>query len=105
MSNYSNAAAIVRDEDHILYLQTEAAVARAALDILSESTGTPRHEARVKWAQKVFRTGDGPRIEAGKFIWRVLANNTIRNDPLNATDANVQAQVDAVVNDYIGLVR
>jgi len=68
----------------------------SADNIRVESTGAPNHQARVRWASKVF---GNPEAESTRMIWPVLIQN--RSATLaqitGASDAAVQTAVDAAL--------
>lgn len=69
----------------------------AADNIRIEGDGVAHHQARVRWAAKVFQAPD---TEATKMIWPVLIQNRTAtlNQITGASDAAVQAAVDAAVS-------
>lgn len=73
------------------------AVIIAAEKVRVEADTVPQHAARLKWAKAVYAD---PLAEARRVMWSVLAQNA--SAPLasitGATDAIVQAAVDACVN-------
>lgn len=81
----------------ILNEQITVAIAIAAQNIIDEPDTTPNHSERFKWAAKA--TGN-PGAEADRFLIGVLAaNHTATVSQIeNATDTQVQNNVDALVN-------
>jgi hypothetical protein len=71
------------------------AIAKASQDILAEAGTVPNHAERLTWAKTVMHD---PADEATKMMWGVLGNATIRAKGETATDAEVQAAVDAILN-------
>lgn len=69
----------------------------SAETIRTESTATPNHTERLKWAQKVFFDPGGVR---NQMVWAVLAQNRAFTSAqiLAATDSATQTAVDAAVN-------
>jgi hypothetical protein len=86
------------DEASTLRKQVAVALHKAAVDVSNEAEGTTNHSARLTWARKVLASGDAPVIEAGAWIWKVMANPTILADPANATDINVTNAVNGIIN-------
>jgi hypothetical protein len=71
------------------------AIAKASQDILAEADTVANHTERLTWAKTVMHD---PAEEAAKMMWGVLGSTTIRTKGENATDAEVQAAVDAILN-------
>lgn len=69
----------------------------AADNIRLEGTGAANHQARVRWAAKVFTD---PEAEATRMIWPVLIQNRAATlaQITGASDAAVQTAVDAAVS-------
>lgn len=76
-------------------------VARAALDVLAESTATPNHAARLAWAKNALRNTVSV---AEDLVWGVVGDATVRTkelaNPNSATDAEIQAAVNASINNF-----
>ena len=68
----------------------------AADNIRLEGAGVAHHQARVKWAAKVFTD---PATEADRMVWPVLIQNRAATlaQITGANDAAVQTAVDAAV--------
>lgn len=68
----------------------------AADGVRSEGTGAPNHQARVRWAGRVF---SDPETEAARMIWPVLIQNRAATlaQITGASDVSVQTAVDAAV--------
>lgn len=68
----------------------------AAQDILSESTNTPDHQARLDWANRVLTdaTNMSPRVLA----MQVLRNAVIAANPSTASDSDIQFQVNSTID-------
>jgi len=71
------------------------AVAKAAIDILSEDPGTANHANRVIWASNTLLRAE---LTAEGMMWPVLSDATVRNAGEAATDAQIQSAVDASVD-------
>lgn len=69
----------------------------AADNIRLESSGVADHQARVKWAAKVFTDPD---TEATRMVWPVLIQNRTATlaQLTGANDATVQSAVNAAVS-------
>lgn len=68
----------------------------AADNIRLEGAGVAHHQARVRWAAKVF---SDPETEATRMVWPVLIQNRAATlaQITGANDASVQTAVDAAV--------
>lgn len=68
----------------------------AADNVRIEGAGVADHQARTRWAAKVF---SDPTTESTKMIWPVLIQNRAftLNQITGASDASVQSAVDAAV--------
>jgi hypothetical protein len=89
-------------QNDTLKLQVKMAVAVTAFTITGESTGTTNHAARVVWAKQALANPDSA-VE--QVMWYVLAANNAATvgQITTATDAAVQANVDAAVNGLFGV--
>ena len=69
----------------------------AADNIRLEAAGVADHQARVKWAAKVFTDPD---TEATRMVWPVLIQNRTATlaQTTGASDATVQSAVNAAVS-------
>lgn len=77
--------------------KTKFAIAVTALTITNEAPATTNHANRLAWAKAALANPDN---EVNRVVWYVLAANasaTIAQIDA-ATDATVQANVDAAVN-------
>lgn len=86
----------VQNENEILH-RIVVATAIAAETIRTEDGGTPNHANRLLWAALAF---GNPSAVSRQLLWAVLAANkdaTVANIT-GATDAAIQANVDAVVD-------
>jgi len=83
--------------------KVRVAVIVAAETVRTEVDTTSNHAARMVWAGEVFAN---PQAEAQRMIWAVLAANkdtdlgdsATSNTILGATDAQVQAKVNAAID-------
>jgi hypothetical protein len=99
---YIDIFAAATDADHVLRKQVMVACLSSAIDIAAESQVTPNHADRLSWARAAFRD---PTTAAAKAIWAVLRYSApIRANPSTASDADVQAAVNAMVNTLAGEV-
>jgi hypothetical protein len=71
------------------------AIAKASQDIMGEAGTVTDHAKRIVWAREVCTD---PEPEAARMMWGILGNATIRTKGETATDAEVQAAVDAIIN-------
>jgi hypothetical protein len=55
-----------------------AAIAAAAVGVLSESPDFHNHPNRLSWAKRVLISPDAPGTMADQMIWGVLGNVTIQ---------------------------
>lgn len=74
---------------------------KAAQDVVAESPDTPNHQARMDWATRVLR--DGTNITPRQLAMQVLRNAVIAADPGNASDSDVQFQVNSIIEDLIAI--
>ena len=85
-----------RDDDYLTQRVLSATII-AAESVRTEAPATPNHAGRMAWAKRVF---EDPTTAANAMVWAVLAQN--HEAPLSAikqaTDAQVQAAVDAAVS-------
>lgn len=96
MTVYDDMYAL-RFESSNIKNRTIVGVAKAAMDIFAEDAGTANHAARLAWAQIAIVNTES---EAGRFMWGVLSDSTVRGAGELATDAQIQSALDAVVNDF-----
>lgn len=75
-----------------------AAVAIAAVTILTEDVNTVSHAARLAWAQKALLE---PNDMATKMIWGVLSDANVQAAGANASDAVIQTSVNTLVNGFL----
>jgi len=71
---------------------------RAAQDIASEDPETEGHTMRKDWAERVLR--ENVNISGRQLAMQVLRNPQIAANPTSAPDADIQYQVNSVI-DYI----
>jgi hypothetical protein len=71
------------------------AIAKASQDILGEAGTVTNHAQRLLWARLAVSE---PEAEMARMMWGVLGNAAIRNKGESASDAEVQAGVDAIIN-------
>jgi hypothetical protein len=83
--------------DPTLTAKLRVAVVIAAETVRTELPATANHVNRLTWAANVFANPDG---EARRMMWAVLAQNKAASLAaiLGASDATVQAAVDAAVD-------
>lgn len=74
------------------------AVAIAAQAVFGEDAGTANHAARLAWAQKAIAD---PEAMGRKMVWGVLGDPAIQAAGAGATDAQIQASVDALVDQFL----
>lgn len=74
--------------------RVEVAIAKAAVDIYKEDSGTANHAERLTWAKAAIQN---TKTETERFIWGILADATIQTVGNSATDAQVISAVNAVV--------
>ena len=74
--------------------RTEVAIAKAAVDIYKEDSGTANHTERLTWAKMAIQN---TKAETERFIWGILADSTIQTAGNDATDAQVISAVNAIV--------
>lgn len=87
-------------EGHRLWKQVTIAILRAAENIFDESPETQYHTERLTWANWVRLNGNAM-LMADRMKLGILLVTAIRNAPDSTTDANVQAQVDSMVNSFL----
>jgi hypothetical protein len=80
----------------------QAALWKAAQDILAEAPATADHDLRAAWARKVLT--DRANISARQVAMQVLRNPVIAAAPAAATDNDIKFQVDSVISDLMLLV-
>ena len=73
----------------------------AAIGIAEEDPATPNHADRVQWALSV-RDNVKAIARSQEALAAILQNPTISADVENATDANIQAVVDSLVDTWAG---
>jgi hypothetical protein len=95
MATYAELNALQNNDT--LIEQVRVACVIAAETIRGESEATDNHANRMVWAASVFAN---PRVEGTRMLWAVLAANKDMTVPqiTGATDAQVQAAVDAAVD-------
>lgn len=90
----------LQNEDALLH-RVSVAIIIAADTIRQESDATPNHANRLIWASEAFASPGGMTKQA---LWAVLAandGNTVAQI-MSATDAQIQTNVDAVVDVLAG---
>lgn len=75
--------------------RAEVAIAKIAIDIYKEDSGTTNHTARLAWAKAAIQN---TKAETIKFMWGILSDTTIQTEGNNATDPQVIAAVSTIVN-------
>jgi hypothetical protein len=84
--------------------QLAAAIATAAVQILSESKDTANYDDRHTWAKRAIATPAGPGLMADQMIWGFLGNATVQADlgadPPAVDDGAVQFVVNTLINVY-----
>lgn len=91
------------DQRAILHKQLAAAIASAAVQVLSEDVKTFNHGNRVAWASRVLLTPDAPGKMADQMVWGVLGNATILGElAANRTvpDGDMQFTVNSLIDVY-----
>jgi len=76
-----------------------AAVAKAAMDVLNEDSGTTNHANRVIWAKDALVNADSV---ATRMMWGVLGNATIQSNGEASSDNDVQYVVNGLINTFAG---
>lgn len=69
----------------------------AARGIFGENGATSNHANRLIWARQAIADVDAMALTV---IWGVLSDNAVRTAGENATDAQVQSALDAVVDTF-----
>jgi len=103
LTTYTSIFDAATNSTNNLRKQIVVAVKKASIDIRTEDAGTANHEQRLQWSRNVNLTDDGPKKWAEKMVWRVLEDNTVRAAIVaatDATDAQVQAAVDAIITEF-----
>lgn len=97
MATYNELYTVWMDGDNGLQNRVAIAVLVAAVDIAQESTSTPNHAERYRWAAKAMTDPTG---EARRFFSAMLAFNKdlTMNQILSASDTAIQSQVNGAVN-------
>jgi hypothetical protein len=95
MATYAELLSLRADE--ALFNKVRVACWIAADTIRAEAGATPNHTARVAWAKRVF---ENPDAMATVLMPAVLAQNKSQTVAVinGATDAQIQAAVDAAVD-------
>lgn len=93
----SYAELLTLSESEALRNKVRVACVIAAEKVRVEAAAVPNHAARLVWAKAVYAAPD---TVAQRMLWAVLAQNQAVNSTtiLAATDATVQAAVDAAVD-------
>jgi len=73
----------------------------AAQDIAAEAEGTADHATRKEWAKRVLQ--DVVTIKPHVLAMQVLRNPQIAASPVAAPDADIQYQVNAVIDSIIAI--
>jgi len=68
------------DQNATLKRQLAAAIASAAVQVLSEDPVTPNNTNRQLWAKRVLATPTAPLGMADQMIWGCLGNVAIQNE-------------------------
>lgn len=83
--------------------QLAAAIAIAAVQVLSEATSTTNHANRILWAKRAIATANAPHDMALQMIWGVMANVAIQNEITasgTVPDGDMQFTVNSLVDTY-----
>lgn len=94
MATYQELHALATND--VLRTKIRVGCIVAAETIRTEAEDTPGHAARLAWARAVFAN---PAVESERMTWAVLAANRAATPEqiTGATDATIQAKVDAAV--------
>lgn len=74
--------------------RTIAAVAKCAIDILSEDPGTANHAARLVWAKDALLNTDAA---TDRLMWSVIADANVLANPTGCTDGQIITAVNNAV--------
>lgn len=83
--------------------QLAAAIAMAAVAVLTESANTANHANRLTWAKRVIATRDAPIQMADQMAWGLLGNATIQAALATtgvAADSDVSFVVASLIDVY-----
>jgi hypothetical protein len=92
------------DKNAALCKQLAAAVAVAAVQVLSEVATYPNHANRLLWAKRVLLTPAAPLAMADQMVWGVLGNATVQGElaatPFAVPDGDMQFVVSTLIDVY-----
>lgn len=77
------------------------AVWKKAQEIVMEDTSTPDYWPRKDWAMRMLQ--ERQNITARQVAMQVLRNSEIADAPNEATDEEIQSQVNSIVADLISI--
>ena len=100
MATLQEIGIAVDKTDGVIFTRLVGAVVTAAGKIRTESGTTPNNDNRLKWADLVSRK---VKEISQAFFNRLLQNASVQNaisDPASVTDAQIQAAVDGVVDEF-----
>lgn len=87
-------------EGNELFSRHMAAVMLAARTVIMEPANTPNHANRLAWATSTVYSRDNLRVMAEQMFIGLITDATIQDLGNLATDAEIQATVDGLVDYY-----
>lgn len=89
--------------DSTLPKRVESAILKASYDVINEGSGTANHAARLAWANSVRLSPAELAASMTQGVMACLDNPTIQQDPLNATDNDIQFVINSIVDRLSGV--